>query len=138
MAQVAQNVRSVMVVDDDDMVRLALVRTLAVSGYRTQGVASPAAALALLERGERWDMVISDFLMPEMTGVEFLERVRKTCPDTLRLLLTGHAVNQGVDAGDLVCRSLSKPWDNEELRAEIRLAFERRAAGQSTSSALPR
>jgi len=73
------------------------------------------------------DMVISDHLMPNMTGLEFLKLVRTRHPNVGRVMLTGHAdmetaisaINQGE-----IYRFLQKPWDDLELKITIHLAFE--------------
>src|SRR5581483_11641414 len=71
---------------------------------------------------------VSDHRMPEMTGVEFLTRVKQMCPDTTRVLLTGYAdMNAAIDAinhGE-VHRFMSKPWDDNELRRVIDQSVER-------------
>jgi response regulator RpfG family c-di-GMP phosphodiesterase len=68
--------------------------------------------------------------MPEMDGVQFLERARAMCPDTLRLLLTGHAdVRQILDAVNRgeIYRYITKPWDDHEMTLVVRHALERKA-----------
>jgi DNA-binding NtrC family response regulator len=73
------------------------------------------------------DVVISDHLMPNMTGLEFLKIVHDRCPDSLRIMLTGHADMQtAIDAinhGEIY-RFLTKPWDDTELKVTLHLAFE--------------
>jgi FixJ family two-component response regulator len=74
--------------------------------------------------------------MPDMSGTEFLGRVRDLYPDTVRMVLSGYtdlatitdAINHGA-----IYRFLTKPWNDDELREHIRAAFrahERRAAGE--------
>lgn len=118
--------RKLLVVDDDDMVRTALSRTLRSAGYQVFEAPSGEAALSLL--GEtRVDIVVSDHLMPDMTGLELLKCVHDRHPDALRVIVTGHAeMNVAIEAinqGE-VYRFITKPWDNTELKVMIHIAFE--------------
>ena len=71
--------------------------------------------------------------MGALPGLEFLKRVRERSPETLRILLTGHADLQmaitAINEGELY-RFLTKPWDDPELRQAIRLGFERLELGR--------
>jgi serine phosphatase RsbU (regulator of sigma subunit) len=72
------------------------------------------------------DLVISDFLMPEMNGVEFLGKVRQAQPDAIRILLTGFADKENAirainEVG--LYHYLEKPWDNENLLLLVRNAL---------------
>lgn len=118
--------RRILIVDDEDNVRHALRRSLRKEGYELFFGAEPAEGLEVL-KVQPIDMVISDHLMPNMTGLEFLKIVRDRYPDSLRLMLTGHAdmqtaidaINQGS-----IYRFLTKPWDDTELKVTLFLAFE--------------
>ena len=76
---------------------------------------------------ERIDLVLSDHLMPNMTGLEFLGVVRDRYPNSVRILLTGHAdmdtAIKAINDGQ-VYRFLTKPWDDVELKVTLYLAFE--------------
>ena len=71
-------------------------------------------------------VVISDQRMPDMSGTEFLSRIRQLYPDTIRMVLTGYtdlesvtgAINRGA-----IYKFLTKPWDDDHLREQIREAF---------------
>ena len=73
-------------------------------------------------------VVMTDQRMPEMTGVEFLSRVRGEHPEAIRLLFTGYAdiraVIDAINQGN-VYRYITKPWDPDELQTIIREACER-------------
>ena len=118
--------RRILIVDDEENVCRALCRSLCKEGYELATSNDPAAALELLSR-EKFDLVLSDHLMPNMTGLEFLKIVRTRFPDTVRLMLTGHADMQtAIDAinhGEIY-RFLTKPWDDTELKITLFLAFE--------------
>lgn len=119
----------VMVVDDEPMVTTSICTML---GFEKNLVPLPfnsaLNALAAIEAGERPDVVISDFLMPDMKGIEFLKRVREHCPDATLILLTGYADKANAiqainEAG--IYRYIEKPWDNEALKMTIRNGMER-------------
>jgi len=118
--------RSIMLVDDEENICRSLRRTLKQEGYHVAVASEPAEALELLQQS-RVDMVISDHLMPNMTGLELLKIVRNRYPDCVRIMLTGHADMQtaikAINQGEIY-RFLTKPWDNTELKVTIHLAFE--------------
>src|SRR5206468_2699935 len=92
--------------------------------YRVLGTTRAAEALEIFER-EEVHIVMTDQRMPEMTGVEFLRRIRGEHPDAVRLLFTGYAdikaVIDAINQGS-VYRYISKPWDPDELQTIIRQA----------------
>ncbi len=118
--------RSIMLVDDEENICRSLRRTLKQEGYHVAIASEPAEALELLKQSPA-DMVISDHLMPNMTGLELLKIVRTRYPDCVRIMLTGHADMQtaikAINQGEIY-RFLTKPWDNTELKVTIHLAFE--------------
>ena len=71
-------------------------------------------------------VVISDQRMPDMSGTEFLSRVRQLYPQTVRLVLTGYtdleSVTDAINRG-AIYKFLTKPWDDDQLRDQIREAF---------------
>jgi DNA-binding NtrC family response regulator len=71
-------------------------------------------------------VVLSDHRMPEMTGIEFLSRVKDLYPDTVRIILSGYAdLDSVIDAINrgAVYRYFTKPWDDEQLRDCVQQAF---------------
>ncbi|WP_407275405.1 response regulator [Halothiobacillus sp. DCM-1] len=78
-----------------------------------------------IARNQRVDVVISDQRMPILSGVEVLRGIREVSPNTMRLLLTGYAdlaaVIGSVNEGEIF-RFLQKPWDVEQIRADVRAA----------------
>jgi PAS domain S-box-containing protein len=73
------------------------------------------------------DIVISDQIMPEMSGVEFLAQVNRGYPHTIRMLLTGNAdIDSAIDAinSGHIYRYLSKPWNDEDFILTINKAIE--------------
>jgi len=119
---------TIMVVDDEEMVLAALRSFLELeTPYRVLSYTTPAEALQRFEE-ERVDVVVADFMMPEMDGVEMLCRMREVRPHCARVLLTGYAdIDNAVrainEAG--LYYYLRKPWENEDLALVLRNAVER-------------
>ncbi len=120
------NARRILVVDDEINICNALRRSLRKEGYEIFVANEPAEGLEVLKK-EKIDLVLSDHLMPNMTGLEFLSVVRDRHPDSVRILLTGHAdmdtAIKAINDGQ-VYRFLTKPWDDVELKVTLYLAFE--------------
>jgi len=118
---------TILIVDDEPHVIAALLRGLHDEPYRVSGAAGSAQALEAL-RGGSFKVVISDEQMPGMAGAEFLALVKKLYPDTVRMMLTGHAsiaaTVRAVNNGEIY-RFFTKPWDDLELRLAIRGALEK-------------
>lgn len=118
----------ILLVDDEEPVLNALERTLRPDGYRVLRAADPARALEIVAT-EPVDLVVSDHLMPGMKGLDFLKEVKRIRPETIRILLTGHAdldmAIQAINQGE-VFRFFRKPWDDQELRMDIRIAVTQR------------
>ena len=118
--------RKILIVDDEENVRNALRRSLRKEGYELFFAADPTEALELLAK-QPVDLVLSDHLMPNMTGLELLKVVRDRYPNCMRMILTGHADMQtAIDAinhGEIY-RFLTKPWDDIDLKVTLHLAFE--------------
>lgn len=117
----------VLIVDDEENVRSALRRSLRRSGHELTFAESAAAALALLE-SQPVDIVVSDHLMPGMTGIQLLRQVRQVLPYAGRIMLTGHAdletAMEAIRRGD-IDRFLTKPWDDVELKVALDMAAEK-------------
>jgi diguanylate cyclase (GGDEF)-like protein len=119
--------RTLLLVDDEENVLAALERVLRGDGYTILKAGSGFEGLALLEHHEV-GVVISDQRMPEMSGVEFLTRVKELHPQTIRIALTGFAdidtVKEAINRG-AIYKFLTKPWENDMLRADVLEAFGR-------------
>jgi DNA-binding NtrC family response regulator len=120
-------VRKILIVDDEENVLSALRRSLRrEQDYHLSFASQPKEALAKLAEAPV-DLVLSDHLMPNMTGLEFLKLVRDRYPDCMRIMLTGHADMQtaisAINQGEIY-RFLTKPWDDTELKVTLHLAFE--------------
>jgi CheY-like chemotaxis protein len=80
---------SVLVVDDELGIRLYVERVLTTAGYRTTVAADCAEAIAFAA-GTKFDLLLTDVLMPDMTGAALAARIREGDPDLKVLYLTGH------------------------------------------------
>lgn len=117
----------ILIVDDDESVLRVLDRQLGAMGHATHTALSAREGLAALARLDV-GVVLSDYLMPDMTGLEFLKIARKRRPRAVRIMLTGHAeldaAVQCINSGQ-VFRFLMKPWDYTTLQLTIRAALEK-------------
>jgi serine phosphatase RsbU (regulator of sigma subunit) len=113
----------VMIVDDEEMVTNSLASFLQLeTDYSVLTFQSPLEALQTLHQ-KPVDLVISDFLMPDMDGLRFLSEVKKMYPEVTRILLTGYAdkenaINAINEVG--LFQYVEKPWDNDSLKLIIR------------------
>ena len=119
------NLSTLLLVDDEHSIRSALSRMLRPDGYRILSADSGEAGLELLAVNNV-QVIISDQRMEGMSGTSFLNTVRQLYPDTVRMILSGYtdlavvtdAVNRGA-----VFKFLTKPWDDDILREQVRDAF---------------
>ena len=115
----------ILIVDDEND-NLNALRRLLRNHYDINTAASPVDALKLVMT-RTFHVIVSDQRMPEMTGVEFLEKAKNVQPNATRILLTGYtdldsvigAVNRGQ-----IYRYVAKPWDPEDLKLTLRQANE--------------
>ena len=118
--------RKVLIVDDEPDIRKILVDVFEREPYDVFSVGSGKEALALLA-GEPVDVVISDERMPGMNGSELLSIVRKQFPETIRIILTGHAsieaAIRAINEGEIY-RFFTKPCNIVDLAVTVRQALE--------------
>jgi two-component system, cell cycle sensor histidine kinase and response regulator CckA len=83
--------RTILIVDDEDLVRGLVVRSLRDAGYRVVQASHGAGAIGLLELGDRGvELVICDLVMPVLGGREVAEWMRAHCPDLPLLFMSGY------------------------------------------------
>ncbi|MBQ4122561.1 response regulator [bacterium] len=118
----------ILVLDDDTLVTSSLKSLLMIEGF-TNAVFfnSPFEAVCYLKNNKA-DVIISDFMMPEMNGLEFLSKAKELCPNSSRILLTGYADKENAikainEVG--LYKYIEKPWDNDEFILNIKNAYER-------------
>tara|TARA_R110001592_G_scaffold54017_2_gene165521 strand:+ start:17093 stop:17635 length:543 start_codon:yes stop_codon:yes gene_type:complete len=112
-------------VDDEPNILKALKRALHRHFPNILTFDNPETALSELTY-TNVDLIISDYKMPQMTGVEFLAQFKQSHPDSIRMILSGQADMQGVlDAINNVgiYRFLLKPWNDDELIVNIQKAL---------------
>ena len=118
----------IVVVDDEKIVTSAFSTLLKVEGFSdAHFFNNPNEAIEFLKSNTP-DLVISDFLMPEMNGLEFLSEVKKIHPEVSRILLTGYADKENAirainEVG--LYRYIEKPWSNDDLIINIKNGIER-------------
>ncbi|MGB9992848.1 EAL domain-containing protein [Massilia sp. SM-13] len=119
------DVQTLLIVDDDVNVLSSLHRLLRRDGYRILTAVSPQEGFDLLAL-HPVQVVVCDQRMPLMSGTEFLSKVKEMYPDTIRIILSGYtsleAMLDSINRG-AIYRFYTKPWDDTELRDNIRLAF---------------
>ncbi|MFA5242736.1 MAG: EAL domain-containing protein [Sulfuricella sp.] len=124
-AEPSASVRTLLLVDDEAFILNALQRVLRGQGYRILKASSAEEGLELLALNEV-QVIVSDQRMPGMKGTEFLCRVKEMYPDTIRIVLSGYTdlalVTEAINRG-AIFRFLSKPWEDDQIRAQIHEAF---------------
>ena len=115
-----------LVVDDETPILHALQRTFEAAGFVVTACHDPIDALEAL-KARTYQVISVDYMMPGMTGAEFLSRAKAMQPDTMRILITAaHDFGAAVDAvnNGEIFRILSKPWNRTELLSCVRQAFD--------------
>lgn len=114
---------AILVVEDDPRVSRSTVAALEELGYRPYPCASGKEALAILKREPNLALVVTDVMMPEMTGTELAAEVRRRRPDMRILFVTGY-VGEAGDAGDLAGHAvLRKPFTVAALATSVEAAL---------------
>jgi len=119
---------TVVLVDDEEMVLTSLNAYLTLeTDYNVESFTDVDEAISFVGENEV-DVVISDYLMPKMNGIQLLAKAKELKPETSRILLTGHADKQSaIEAINQVglFQYIEKPWDNAALLLVIRNGSER-------------
>jgi len=118
----------IVVVDDEELITSNLKILLSIEGFNdVHYFNEPKKALEFL-KNEQPDLIISDFLMPEMNGLEFLSEANKLYPEVSKILLTAYADKENAikainEIG--LYRYIEKPWDNDDLIMVLKNGIER-------------
>lgn len=119
--------RTLLLVDDEASILSSLTRLLRQDGYRILRAGSGSEGLEMLGR-DPVGVVVSDQRMPGMTGTAFLEKVKELYPDTVSIVLSGYTdlntITDSINRG-AIYKFLTKPWEDDALRADIAEAFQR-------------
>ena len=119
---------SVVIVDDEEMVITSVRAYLELeTEFEIHGFTEPEQAVKHMEN-HPVDIAVSDYLMPRMSGIQFLTRAKQIQPEASRVLLTGHADKQSAiqainDVG--LYQYVEKPWENAQLLLIIQNGIER-------------
>ncbi|MBW2422854.1 MAG: response regulator [Deltaproteobacteria bacterium] len=126
MGASVQQEHTVLFVDDEVNILKALQRLLRSEPFEVLVASDPTEAFQLVERAQP-QVIVSDQRMPEMTGVDFLAAVRDRHNDVVRMMLTGYTdmtiAVEAINRGEIY-RLITKPWNDEELKATLRQAFD--------------
>lgn len=119
---------TIVLVDDEQMVLTSLKSFITLeTDFKIVTFTSAKQALEFIKNNDI-DIVISDYLMPEMDGISFLAKVREIRPDVPRIILTGYADKENAikainEVG--LFQYIEKPWDNDDLLIVLRNGMER-------------
>ncbi|HVU25869.1 MAG TPA: HD domain-containing phosphohydrolase [Opitutus sp.] len=118
---------AILIVDDESIVLDSLRQTLERDGHAVVACLDPLKALALVNERE-FAVIISDYKMPAMTGLEFLVESRRLRPHASRILITAilslPTIVEAINRGEIF-RFIAKPWLREELLVTVRNALQR-------------
>ncbi len=118
----------ILCVDDELNVLNSVRRLFLDTGYTILTANSAQDGLGIMENNDDIPIVISDYRMPNMNGVEFLREVRTRWPDTVRIVLSGYAdtasIVSAINEGEIY-RFIPKPWNDDDLKVTVANAIER-------------
>ena len=112
--------RRILVVDDNEIVRIVVTKMISRLGYEVLATDSGEKGLSLFLKNQ-FDLVITDYEMPGMDGIELAIRIKEKSPFTLVILMTGHEKNPTLAklSGTLVDQALFKPFGLQEIAEKI-------------------
>ena len=115
----------ILLAEDDSVMREYLVRALERAGYSVTAVDRGTSALDLIESGNRFDLLLTDIVMPEMDGIELAQKSSVIAPDMRVMFITGFSAVT-LKAGQAMpnARVLSKPFHFRDLVLEVDRVFQ--------------
>ena len=117
---------NILLLDDEKNILNSLKRLLRREPYNLLLANTAAEGIKLLNETEA-QIIISDYRMPGKNGIEFLKEVKKICPESIRMVLSGYAdidaIIKAVNEGEIY-KFLTKPWNDEELKITVKRAIE--------------
>lgn len=118
----------ILFVDDERNVLRSMERLFLEEDYEIFTAESGQEGLAILDQSGPFQLVVSDYRMPSMNGVEFLTEVCRRWPETERIILSGFAdtltIVEAINEGNIY-GYISKPWKNDGLLQTVREALDR-------------
>ena len=123
---VTRGAGTILLVEDDDGVRTTATRVLERAGYTIYSAANGGEAVAIHDRiGHRIDLLLTDMIMPEMSGGELVTRIREREPNVAVLVMSGYTEQTSlrqslIDSGSVF---IQKPFTPEGLTAKVREAL---------------
>ncbi|MDA8159184.1 MAG: PAS domain S-box protein [Desulfobacteraceae bacterium] len=117
---------TVLVVEDEKVILQMIVAMLKKQGYQALAAASPGEAIGMIESGVPADLLLTDVIMPEMTGRELNDRIAKLRPSLRCLYMSGYTAEVIGQHGVLTAetRFIQKPFSQRELAAQVRAALD--------------
>jgi len=122
----AGSVRRLLLVDDEENILRSLRRVLRRGRWEIETAPDGLKGLEVFASFQPM-VVVSDYRMPEMNGVEFLTRVKELAPKTQRIMLTGQADQKAIEDAintSEIFRFIAKPWNDQQLMLTVQSAFE--------------
>ena len=117
----------ILLIDDEQNILNSLQRFFRRNGFEVFTSSSGKDALNVLEQNSPFSLIITDYRMPEMNGVQFLEIASSRWPDTMQIVLSGYAdagaVLSATNEGNIF-KFITKPWDEDELLNAVRSAID--------------
>lgn len=115
----------IMVIDDEEIIARATAQTLEAFGYRVTPFTSSREAMEALSQNPRaFDLILTDHIMPGMTGLQFAEKAKEICPGTPVIMVTGMTRGEEVESRECIAKLLTKPVTAVEIGQAIRAALE--------------
>ena len=112
----------ILCVDDEENILTAIKRSFLENDYEILNATSGPEGLEILRRVTPIQVVVSDFRMPGMNGVDFLKEVCKYWPETVRIVISGHAdtaaIISAINEGQIF-KFIPKPWNDDHMKAAI-------------------
>ncbi len=124
----------ILIVDDEFMAREMMQEILERAGYQAMAVGSGQDALRLAQEQD-FDLLLADIKMPEMDGLELVQRFREIKPETIPMLITGYA---SIETAQMAVREgvydyIVKPFERSDLCAAVAKALQRKIVSDETS-----
>jgi two-component system response regulator AtoC len=115
----------ILVIDDEEIVRISCGKCLAPEGYDVDAAANGAEGLRLTREND-YDLILTDLKMPDMDGLEFLMTIKKTRPETKVIMITGYStVEHAEEASRLGAYDyIEKPFTPDTLIAAVKEALQ--------------